>query len=405
MSSHVSELLHLIARWVHLIAGIMWIGNSMLFNWIDRNLEMPKDPKPGLIGEIWMLHSGGFYQMEKKFLAPGQMPKTLHWFKWQNGITWLSGISLLILVYYMGGAALMTDPAVANIGAKTSIAIGLGTIIGAWVIYDQIWRSPIGKNPTAGFIGSVGTVLAMSAVQFHFLSGRAAYMHVGVMLGTIMTGNVWFTIVPSQRELVRATEEGREQDPAIGYQAKQRSVHNNYITFPLLFIMLSNHFPTTFGHALNWLILIVLVIGSATIRHLMNIRFTYREWLFPATLVFFGTCVAMLVLFANPEGLKPPVTPVDDESSHMGPVHWAEVEPVFRERCVPCHSQHPTNSAVTAPPNGVVFETREQVVRYADRIRLRVVTLRNMPLGNITHITDPERARIGAWIEQGTPSH
>jgi uncharacterized membrane protein len=395
--SNLSELLHLVARWVHLIAGIMWIGNSMLFNWLDRNLVMPENPKPGLIGEIWMVHSGGFYQVEKKHLAAGQMPKDLHWFKWQNGITWLSGISLLILVYYMGGAALMTDPEVSRISSGKAVLLGISTIVGAWFAYDLIWRSAIGKRPQLAFALSIVTVLVGSWMQFHWLSGRAAYMHVGVMLGTIMTGNVWFVIIPSQKELVAATESGREQDPAIGYQAKQRSIHNNYITFPLLFIMLSNHFPTTFGHALNWLFLLILTLGSAAIRHLMNIRFTYRQWLFPTTLVFFATCVASLVFFSHPEGFHRSRRTVNGQAA----VAWDDVQPIFQQRCQRCHSRYPTDTVYHAPPNGVVLEEYDDVIRWKDRIKLRVVVLRNMPLANQTNITDAERARIGAWIDQG----
>jgi uncharacterized membrane protein len=395
--SNLTELLHLVARWVHLIAGIMWIGNSMLFNWLDRNLVMPDAPKEGLIGEIWMVHSGGFYQVEKKHLPAGQMPKTLHWFKWQNGITWLSGISLLILVYYMGGAALMTDPAVSRISPAKAVLLGISTIVGAWFVYDLIWRSSIGKRPTVAFALSVLTVLAGSWVQFHWLSGRAAYMHVGVMLGTIMTGNVWFVIIPSQRELVAATLAGREQDPAIGYQAKQRSIHNNYITFPLLFIMLSNHFPTTFGHALNWLVLLVLTLGSAAIRHLMNIRFTYRQWLFPATAVFFATCVATLFFFAHPEGFGRARRTTNGQAA----VTWDDVQPIFQQRCQRCHSRYPTDTVFRVPPNGVVLDEYDDAVRWKERIKLRAVVLRNMPLANQTNITDAERARIGAWIDQG----
>jgi uncharacterized membrane protein len=398
MGTTTSELLHLIARWVHLIAGIMWIGNSMLFNWLDRNLEMPDNAKKGLIGEIWMVHSGGFYQVEKKHLDPSQMPKNLHWFKWQNGITWLSGIALLILVYYMGGASLMTDPAVSRISGFKSVLVGVSTLVGAWLLYDVVWRSTVGKNPKVAFALSVLTVLLMSWVQFHYLSGRAAYMHVGVMLGTMMTGNVWFVIIPSQRELVAATMEGREQDPAIGYQAKQRSVHNNYMTFPLLFIMLSNHFPTTFGHAMNWLVLLVLCLGSALIRHLMNIRFTYKQWLFPATATFFATCVAMLVFFSHPQGFG---KRVQRTANGHAPVVWDDVEPIFKRRCITCHSRYPTDNVYHAPPNGVVVEEYDDAKRWVARIKLRVVELHNMPLNNQTHITDQERATIGAWIEQG----
>ena len=397
MWSNLSELLHLVTRWVHLIAGIMWIGNSMLFNWLDRNLVLPENPKEGLIGEIWMVHSGGFYQVEKKHLGPGQMPKELHWFKWQNGITWLSGIALLILVYYMGGAALMTDPTVSRISSGKAVLLGVGTLVAAWAAYDTLWRSAIGKRPQLAFGLSVLSVLALSWVQFHWLSGRAAYMHVGVMIGTLMTGNVWMVIIPSQRELVAATEANRPQDPAIGYQAKQRSIHNNYLTFPLLFIMLSNHFPTTFGHALNWLVLLVLTLGSAAIRHLMNIRFTYRKWLFHATVVFFVTCVAMLGFFAHPQGFGRARRAAGGAQA----VTWDDVEPIFRQRCQRCHSRYPTDAVWHAPPNGVVLEEYDDAVRWKERIKLRAVVLRNMPLANQTNITDAERDRIGAWIDQG----
>lgn len=391
----LTELLHLLARWVHLIAGIMWIGNSMLFNWLDRNLVMPDDPEKGLVGENWMVHSGGFYQVKKLNPEPGALPAVLHWFKWQNGITWLSGVSLLILVYYMGGAALMTDAAVARITGGSAVALGVGCVVGAWVLYDLLWRSPIGKRQTLSFLLSVAIVLGLSAVLFHFLSGRAAYMHVGVMLGTIMTGNVWFVIIPSQRELVDATRDNRRQDLAKGYQAKARSIHNNYMTFPLLFIMISNHFPLTFGHSLNWAVLLVLTFGSALIRHFMNIRFTWRGWLLPTTVVFFITCVATLVFFSYPAGFRP------RESSATGTQRWADVEPIIRERCAPCHSTHPTNAAVTVAPSGILFERYSQVAQWKERIKLRVVTLRNMPLNNATQITDAERDRVGAWIDQG----
>lgn len=395
--SSLTELLHLIARWVHLIAGIMWIGNSMLFNWLDRNLVSSDDPRPGVIGENWMIHSGGFYEVKKLNPEPGALPKVLHWFKWQNGVTWLSGISLLILVYYMGDAALMTDAAVANIGGLRAVGIGVGCVVGAWLLYDLLWRSPLGKKQTLSFFLSIAIVLGISGVLFHYLSGRAAYMHVGVMLGTLMTGNVWFVIMPSQTELVNATREHRRQNLAKGYQAKARSIHNNYMTFPLLFIMISNHFPLTFGHALNWAVLLVLAFGSALIRHFMNIRFTWRNWFLPTTLVFFATCVATLVFFSYPQGFR------HRTSSATGPQHWADVEPIIQQRCVPCHSTHPTNSAVTVAPNGIIFERYALVSQWKERIKLRVVTLRNMPLNNATHITDAERDRIGAWIEQGAP--
>jgi uncharacterized membrane protein len=398
MEEHLWELLHLVARWVHLIAGIMWIGNSMLFNWLDRNLEMPDSPKKGLVGEIWMVHSGGFYQVEKKFLAPGQMPNTLHWFKWQNGITWLSGIALLVLVYYMGGAALMVDPRISDLSPGAAVGVGVAAIVASWLLYDLVWRSPLGRRPIVGFVLSVCVVAGLSAVLFRYLPGRAAYMHVGVMLGTMMTGNVWFVILPSQRELIRATEEGREQDEKISYQAKQRSIHNNYMTFPLLFIMLSNHFPSTFDHPWNWLVLLVLAVGSALIRHLMNIRFTFKRWLLPTTAVFVLTCVGTWWLLAHPAGFEEERAPI---AVVTRPVPFDEALGIVQRRCVSCHAERPTHPSFPQPPLGMVLETPEQLQRYAARIRLRVVTLRNMPLANMTDMTDEERAILGGWIDQG----
>ncbi len=399
MSPSVSELLNVIVRWVHLIAGIMWIGNSMLFNWLDRNLELPPDPKPGLVGEIWMVHSGGFYSVEKKFLQPSAMPQTLHWFKWQNGITWMSGIVLLVLVYYLGGAAYMVDPAVSNVSPYAAVGIGVGALVVAWLLYDLVWRSPLGKRPTLAFILSLAVVVGISAVFFRVMSGRAAYMHVGVMLGTIMTGNVWFCILPSQRELVAATKEGREQNPAIGYQAKQRSIHNNYITFPLLFIMLSNHFPTTFGNALNWVVLLVLAIGSAAIRHLMNIRFTYRRWLLPATVAFFASAVAAWFLMAHPTGFRRATEMRRLTLTRHVP--FEEAQSVVRQRCVSCHSAHPTSPAFPVAPLGIMFDTAEQMHRLAPRIRVRTWELRSMPLANMTGMNDGERDVLAAWVDQG----
>jgi uncharacterized membrane protein len=397
MFDHVTELTHLVARWVHLIAGIMWIGNSMLFNWIDRNLEKRVGAESGHVGDIWMVHSGGFYQVEKKFLGPGQMPKTLHWFKWQNGITWLSGISLLILVYYLGAKSILVDPEVADITPGTAVAISAVSLPAAFLAYDLMWRSRLGKMPTVAFLLSVAIVVVTAAVYFHFLSGRAAYMHVGVLLGTLMTGNVWFVIIPSQRELIAATVEGREQDPAVGYQAKERSIHNNYMTFPLLFIMLSGHFPSTFSHPKNWLVLTVLALSSAGIRWCMNMRFSQPGlfWLFPAGTMFFcglGITYAMLA----DHGLLG-----DGAPTRTTPVAFTEAADIVHKRCTTCHSATPTDEVYRTAPLGVMFDTPDQIQRQAEKIKERAVVSKNMPLANITKMTPEERATLGAWIKQG----
>src|SRR5262245_57312290 len=281
----------------------MWIGNSLLFNWLDRNLRSVDPPKEGVQGKIWLLHSGAFYEVEKKLLPPGMpYPDKVHWFMFQNLTTWVSGICLLVIVYYMGGAAYMIDPNVANIGAGAAIAIGVSVLVGGWLVYDLLWRSPIGKHTPLAFAISFALLIGVSYGLTQVLSGRAAYIHVGALLGTLMTANVWFYVVPSQRELVAATKAGLPQDPSLSNRAKQRSIHNNYMTFPVLFIMISNHFPSTYGNALNWLILAILLVGSAAVRHFMNIRFTYGGGLRLATATTLLTIALVFVLIARAPG-------------------------------------------------------------------------------------------------------
>ena len=389
--AHVRELLDLLIRWVHLIAGIMWIGNSLLFNWLDRNLERPEGSPEGFEGRIWMVHSGGFYDVVKKQLEPGQMPERLHWFKWQNFTTWASGIFLLIVVYYLGGAALMIDPAIKALSPVAAVGVGVGAIVGAWIVYDVLCRVLI-KSSTA--FGVVGFAL-LGGIAFgltHLLSGRAAYIHVGVVLGTIMTGNVWMVIVPSQRELVAATNEGRAQDPEIGKRAKQRSVHNNYMTFPLLFMMISNHFPSTYGQSLNWIVLGVLMVGGALVRHFMNIRFVWRGWLTAATATILASVLALFVL----------TKPKESHSAANAPrVQFSTAQNIVVKRCVPCHSETPTDDVFKVPPVGVRFDAPASIRALAPRIKERACNLKTMPLANKTNMTDEERALLAAWIDQG----
>jgi uncharacterized membrane protein len=394
LESTARELLDLFVRWTHVIAGIMWIGNSLLFNWLDRNLRTSAQAPEGSIGKIWLLHSGAFYEVEKKLLpANTPYPDKVHWFMFQNLTTWVSGICLLIIVYYMGGAAYMIDPGVADISPGLAIAIGVGALIGGWLVYDLLWRSPIGKRTPLAFAISFILLIAVSYGLAQVLSGRAAYIHVGALLGTLMTANVWFYVVPSQRELVAASRAGLAQDPALSYRAKQRSIHNNYMTFPVIFIMISNHFPSTYGSSLNWLILAVLMVGSAAFRHFLNIRFTYGGWLRLAAAVTLLT-IAVLVLLITRANAPP-------SASANTPVAFADARAVLDRRCLGCHSASPTDTTFTVAPNGVMFDTPEQIQRMAARIKERAVVSKTMPLGNKTGITAEERALLGAWVDQG----
>ena len=395
----IRDVLDIIFRWAHLIAGIMWIGNSMLWNWIDRNLE--KSGAPGRLsqGKIWMVHSGAFYEMEKKLLEPGELPKHLYWFKWQNGITWLTGIALLVVVYFMNGAAFLVDPAVLALDPIVAISLSVGSLFVAWIIYDIVWNTLGERSAITATVLSIVMLFASIYAFAQIFSGRAAYIQTGVLIGTLMTGNVWLVIMPSQRELIAATKAGREQDPTFSIRAKQRSIHNNYFTFPLLFIMLSNHFPSATTHPLNWLILIAVMIGGAGIRHFMNIRYRgegrqlpVAAWLAPA----FGMAgIALAGLLVLPTLVDKPLPRVDK------PVPFARVETIIQKRCLSCHSKAPTDGAWPVAPAGVMFDLPLQIEIMAPRILQRVVKQQDMPLNNKTLMTDEERAEIASWIRNG----
>jgi uncharacterized membrane protein len=393
LNAHLREILDLVIRWVHVIAGIMWIGNSLLFNWLDRNLRKVPGQGPLSEGEIWLLHSGAFYQVEKKLLAPGEMPPVLHWFKWQNFTTWASGIGLLIVVYYMSGGSLLVDPSISTLHPHVLKTIGLGSIVASWLVYDGIWRT-LGKTaPKFATALSIAGLFGMAFFLTHFLSGRAAFLHVGVIMGTCMTGNVWMTIVPSQHELIRATEEGRDQDKSLSLKAKQRSIHNNYMTFPLLFIMVSNHFPAVTGAKLGWVALLVLMVSGAGIRHYMNIRWTYPAWFPAAASLFLFGVIGVYMLTARWD--------VETKVDNGPPVPFANARMIVEQRCTTCHSEHPTDDTWKAAPAGVMLDTPERIKLMAPRIKERAVNLKTMPLGNKTNITDEERTTLGRWIDQG----
>lgn len=398
MLENARELLDVLVRWVHLIAGIMWIGNSLLFNWLDRNLVRDPGPNDRHLGRIWLLHSGGFYDVEKKFLAPSEMPRTLHWFKWQAYTTWMTGFLLLTLLYWTGGATLMIDPSVARLSPGTAVAIGVGVVIGSWIVYDGVWRL-LGRFESVAVGVSLALLAALVWTLTHVLSGRAAFIHVGAVLGTCMAGNVAMHIIPSQRKLVAATLAGKPQDPRDSAHAKQRSIHNNYMTFPLLFTMLSNHFSTIYGSSVSWLLLGILFVGGALVRHWLNVRFTFRAWI-PALAVTVCASVGAVGFFVmRPQGQASAAT-----TPNMPPVAFASVQFILHERCTPCHSDHPTIVSNPVAPAAVRFDTPEQVTLWRERIRARVVVTRSMPLNNRTEMTEEERETLARWFEGGAPT-
>jgi uncharacterized membrane protein len=397
VSGTTIELLDLIGRWIHVVAGIMWVGNSLLFNWLDRSLVPASAPgqtrKP--IGTIWLLHSGGFYYVEKTGLDGERLPVPLHWFKWQAYTTWISGAILLIVVYYAGGRASLEDPTVANIGHATAIFIGVAAIIGGGVIYDIAQRAIAPRAPAIAVVFWVASLIAIAIALTQLLSGRAAFLHVGAMLATIMAANVGHTIVRSQKELVRSVGDGRGADPVVAARAKRVSIHNNYFTFPVIVLMVSSHFPGIYAHRFNWLLLLALVAAGAGVRHVLNIRWTFPSWK-PALAATIGASVLVLGAILHFGSVVEPAATVAS-----GPVTFDDARHVIDRRCAVCHSDRPTDLTFGAAPAGVMFDTPEQIVARAARIRERAYVTRTMPPGNKTGITDAERALLGRWTAEG----
>ena len=394
MSAHLEQWASLALRWIHVITGVAWIGTSFYFNWLNARIAPSPDTPPGVGGELWSVHGGGFYQVLKYTVAPDRLPATLHWFKWEAYATWMSGFSLLVLLYYVGAREYLLDPSIASIGAGTAIAIGLGSVVLAWFVYDLLCRSPLGNRPLALCLIGVLLVLVLAFGLGAFLSARAVYLHVGAALGTIMAANVFRVIIPAQQEMVQAMAAGRAPDAARGRAAAMRSLHNNYLTLPVLFTMISNHYPATYGNAWAWVILVILFVIGVLARHWFNLRNAGRRnvWMLPAA-------IAALVILAV--STAPKVGGSSTGVSESG--SFAEVRVVIAQRCAPCHSSAPTFPGVASAPAGVAFDTPDQIQARAARILERVVTTRTMPLGDLTGITDQERALLGLWIRSGAP--
>jgi uncharacterized membrane protein len=387
MDPYANEWLDLLVRWLHVIAAIAWIGSSYYFIALDNHLRPPEDEADadrGVGGEAWEIHGGGFYQVQKYRLAPRTLPEPLHWFKWEAYTTWLSGFALLIVLYYVNANTYLIDKSVADLRPWQAIAISVAMLAAAWLVYNALCRL-VSNDLTLGAVLLVLVTLAAWGVS-HLFAGRAEYIQIGAMLGTMMAGNVFFVIIPAHWELIRAKQEGREPDGAAGLRAKQRSVHNNYLTLPVVFTMISNHFPVTYGHSYSWLILIALLVIGAWVRHFFNLRHTGRTaWWIPVTAALAIAAVAVAI---RPHG-----------SSGGTAVPFTRAEAIVQERCVPCHSAHPTKVAVA--PLGLVFDTAEQIHAQASLIEQVAVRTKVMPLGNQTGMTQAERDTLGAWIEQG----
>jgi uncharacterized membrane protein len=403
MDLALMDWLNLAIRWIHLIVGIAWIGSSFYFVWKDNSLEATADDpnRDRLQGEIWMVHGGGFYHALKYKVAPPNLPAHLHWFKWEAYTTWLSGFSLLVVVYYLSGPAFLL-PLGSTLGHMGGVAVGLGSLILGWLVYDLLCRSPLGRNDTVLALAVVAYVVALSIVLTHLLSGRAAYLHVGATLGTIMAANVFHVIMPNQRKTVAAMQAGETPDPIWGKKGKQRSVHNTYITLPVLFLMISNHYPALYEHPYSWAVLLGVIAVGALVRQAFVLRHTgrMRPWMLPACFALF---VGVIVATAATRDLgTAPATPstADDEAlpDTLEPVAMA----IVATRCQACHSPIPTYEGFDEPPKGVVLVTPADVRRWAGPVLTQAVHDEIMPLGNITDMRPEERALLGQWLEGKT---
>ncbi|NNC57165.1 MAG: urate hydroxylase PuuD [Woeseiaceae bacterium] len=390
MEAYIADWLNLLLRWLHGITGIAWIGASFYFIWLDNHLETPQEPDSdakGVGGELWSVHGGGFYHAQKYRVAPPSIPETLHWFKWEAYTTWLSGMAMLVLVYWYGAQVYLIDPAVADLSVAAAVAIAASFIIGGWVVYDLLCKSPLARDTRvfAIILLALSGVLAWSLCQL--FGGRGAYIHFGAVLGTIMVANVFFVIIPGQNKMVTAATRGEAPDPAPGIRAKQRSVHNTYFTLPVLFVMTSNHYAMTYGHAYNWVILIGISLAGALIRIYFVERHKGRASVLPII-------VAVLILAAIAAAIVPRTTATDGVATTFD-----QVRNVVNARCTTCHADSPTHPAFPAAAMGVVLDTDERILAEAARIHQQAVVTRVMPIGNLTAMTDDERRIIDQWYK------
>jgi len=393
MEAYVLDWLNLLVRWLHLITGIAWIGASFYFVMLDNSLKPPKKPedaKRGMHGELWAVHGGGFYVSQKFLTGPKGEPLSddLHWSKWEAYTTWMSGIGLLALIYWFGANSYLIDRGVMPLAPATAIAISIGVIAGGWIIYDGLCRLLAGKDTVLALI-VLAFVMAGAWALFHVFSARAAYVHVGAMIGTMMVANVFFHIIPGQKKMVDAIRAGQEPDARYGAIGKQRSVHNTYFTLPVLFIMISNHYPMTYSHPHGWLVLGLIMVAGVLIRQFFVLRHQHKVK--PAL-----PAIAVVMLAGVAIWIAPNMSAVGGGDK----VTFAQVQSVFNERCVTCHAAAPKQEGFAQPPKGVMLQTPEQIKQHLQKVA-ETVANRYMPIGNLTGMTDAERALIAAWVAQG----
>lgn len=392
MTPYALDWVNLVFRWFHFVAGISWIGTSLYFVWLDNHLTAPSNPEDtrhGVSGELWSVHGGGFYHNQKYLTGPvGEpLPEALHWFKWEAYSTWLSGIGLLAVIYWAGASNYLIDRSVLNLTPAAAIAISAGTLVVGYLVYDALCRL-LGRWPLALGISVYAFLVLAAWGLFHLFGARAAYIHVGAIIGTIMAANVAHYIIPGQRKMVDAIRAGRPPDPLPGQIAKIRSVHNTYFTLPVLFIMISIHYPMTYDNAYGWLVLAGISLAGVLVRYFFIL--SHKDRIVPALPVAAFALLALIAFLIMPRG-----------GGATKNVTFAQVQPVIAQRCAVCHSAHPAQPGFSAAPAGVLLDTPQHIASNAQRIYQQAVATTAMPLGNVTGMTKAERELVGGWIAGG----
>ena len=390
MAAFALDWLNLLIRWAHMIVGIGWIGTSFYFIALDVALKKREKMKEGVLGTAWQVHGGGFYHVEKFTVAPKELPGDLVWFKWEAYLTWFTGFLLLIVQFYLSAGTWMIDPEVLDLEPLHAVGISVVSLAVGWFVYDGLCRSPVGSRPTLLAIAAFLWVLLAAYLYTNVFSGRAALIHVGAFIGTLMAANVFAVIIPNQKKITRALIEGREPDPKFGAIGKQRSVHNTYLTLPVLVTMVGGHYPMLSAHSQAWLIVAFVIVGGACLRHAFirheaGAPFAKIAWTLPVMLVALAAAVWM-------------TSPQQRETADLE-VSDVEVMAIVDKHCLSCHAASPTHESFDTPPKDIVLETVDDLHRHAELVDKFTVQTRTMPLGNETEMTDEERAQLGAWID------
>ena len=389
-------------RWLHVITGIAWIGSSFYFVALDLGLRQRPGLPAGAFGEEWQVHGGGFYHIQKYLVAPAEMPEHLTWFKLESYATWLSGFAMLCVVYYAGADLFLIDPNVLNISAPVGILLSLATIGVGWIVYDLLCRSPLGKSDTGLMLVLYCVLVFIAWGLTHLFTGRAAFLHLGAITATIMSANVFMVIIPNQKIVVADLIAGRKPDPKYGKIAKQRSLHNNYLTLPVLFLMLSNHYPLAFGTEFNWVIASLVFIIGVLIRHYFNTLHARKgnpTWTWLGAAVLFMVIIWLSTVPKVLTGEPKTSAAASAAQVYMASAHFPGVRDTVLGRCSMCHAEEPVYEGIYHAPKGVMLDTDERIAEHAREIYIQAGRAHAMPPANVSHITDQERALLVAWFE------